>query len=78
MKKILYCSALALFLITSCKSNENKEETAAPPADSAAVAAAPADSTVKGTQYTCPMHPEVITSDSGACPKCGMPLEVKS
>ncbi len=27
------------------------------------------------TQYTCPMHPEVIRSEPGACPICGMALE---
>jgi Cu+-exporting ATPase len=27
------------------------------------------------SQYTCPMHPEVISSKPGACPKCGMALE---
>jgi len=26
-------------------------------------------------QYTCPMHPEVIQSHPGSCPKCGMALE---
>jgi len=26
-------------------------------------------------QYTCPMHPEVISDKPGACPKCGMALE---
>ncbi|RJG43920.1 heavy metal translocating P-type ATPase [Mesorhizobium sp. DCY119] len=29
----------------------------------------------KGTQYTCPMHPEVIRDKPGSCPKCGMALE---
>jgi Cu+-exporting ATPase len=29
----------------------------------------------KGTQYTCPMHPEVIRDHPGDCPKCGMALE---
>src|SRR5699024_6442800 len=28
-----------------------------------------------GTQYTCPMHPEVIQEGPGDCPKCGMALE---
>jgi Cu+-exporting ATPase len=28
-----------------------------------------------GTQYTCPMHPEVITDHPADCPKCGMALE---
>jgi len=27
--------------------------------------------------YTCPMHPEVESSQPGACPKCGMDLEPK-
>jgi Cu+-exporting ATPase len=29
----------------------------------------------KGTQYTCPMHPEIIRNQPGACPICGMALE---
>lgn len=28
-----------------------------------------------GTQYTCPMHPEIIRDKIGPCPKCGMALE---
>lgn len=28
-----------------------------------------------GTTYTCPMHPEVIRSEPGSCPVCGMALE---
>lgn len=27
-------------------------------------------------QYTCPMHPEVISDKPGNCPKCGMTLEL--
>jgi Cu+-exporting ATPase len=27
------------------------------------------------TQYTCPMHPEVLSPKPGTCPKCGMALE---
>jgi Cu+-exporting ATPase len=27
------------------------------------------------TQYTCPMHPEVMQNHPGSCPKCGMALE---
>ena len=26
-------------------------------------------------QYTCPMHPEVISDKPGSCPICGMALE---
>src|SRR3954471_1083322 len=27
-----------------------------------------------GSQYTCPMHPEIVQSGPGSCPKCGMAL----
>lgn len=29
----------------------------------------------KGTQYTCPMHPEIVQEGPGDCPLCGMALE---
>ncbi|TBN47128.1 heavy metal translocating P-type ATPase [Pseudomonas sp. BGI-2] len=28
-----------------------------------------------GTEFTCPMHPEIRQPDPGTCPKCGMALE---
>ena len=28
-----------------------------------------------GTQYTCPMHPEIVRDGPGSCPICGMALE---
>ena len=28
----------------------------------------------KATQYTCPMHPEIVEDEPGACPICGMDL----
>ena len=31
--------------------------------------------TSTASQYTCPMHPEVLSPKPGACPKCGMALE---
>jgi len=30
---------------------------------------------ISGAKYTCPMHPEIIRDEAGACPKCGMALE---
>ncbi|HAH65318.1 MAG TPA: heavy metal translocating P-type ATPase [Rhizobiales bacterium] len=29
----------------------------------------------QGTLYTCPMHPEIVREEPGACPICGMALE---
>ncbi len=29
----------------------------------------------EGTQYTCPMHPEIVSDAPGDCPICGMALE---
>lgn len=38
---------------------------------------APAPASV-GTVYTCPMHPEIIRDQPGACPICGMALEPRT
>ena len=43
-------------------------------------AKAPAATTVTATaqkprQFTCPMHPEIVQTAPGSCPKCGMALE---
>jgi Cu+-exporting ATPase len=32
----------------------------------------------KGTQYTCPMHPEIVRPEPGFCPICGMALEPRT
>ena len=34
-----------------------------------------AQSAPANTQYTCPMHPEIVRDAPGACPLCGMALE---
>lgn len=30
------------------------------------------------TEYTCPMHPEIVRDEPGACPICGMALEPRA
>src|SRR6187551_1170599 len=30
-----------------------------------------------GTEYTCPMHPEIVRNGPGSCPICGMALELR-
>ncbi|HWL88513.1 MAG TPA: HAD-IC family P-type ATPase, partial [Polyangiaceae bacterium] len=37
----------------------------------------PPSATPTGVEYTCPMHPEIVRTGPGACPKCGMALEPK-
>jgi hypothetical protein len=32
---------------------------------------------MRAGKYTCPMHPEVVTTTPGKCPKCGMDLTQK-
>lgn len=39
---------------------------------------APQPMTAEGTEYTCPMHPEIIQIGPGSCPICGMALEPKT
>jgi Cu+-exporting ATPase len=34
--------------------------------------------TVARTEYTCPMHPEIVRSEPGSCPICGMALEPRT
>ena len=36
---------------------------------------ADAPAAAPGTQYTCPMHPEIVQEGPGTCPLCGMALE---
>src|SRR5690625_4755524 len=38
-------------------------------------AGTPSPTAAKPGQYTCPMHPEVVSDKPGSCPKCGMALE---
>jgi len=47
------------------KSDPERYLGAKPPAPPAAKA---------GAQYTCPMHPEIVQTGPGSCPKCGMAL----
>jgi Cu+-exporting ATPase len=38
-------------------------------------AAVPSQAADGGTQWTCPMHPEIVRDAPGSCPICGMALE---
>jgi Cu+-exporting ATPase len=41
-------------------------------------AAAAATNETQGQTWTCPMHPEIVRSDPGSCPICGMALEPRT
>jgi len=38
----------------------------------------PAEPTAGGARWTCPMHPQIVQSEAGSCPICGMALEPMS
>jgi Cu+-exporting ATPase len=61
-----------------------QQKFAADPQRYLAPAAAPAPAQLStqhsalSTEYTCPMHPEVVSDHPAACPKCGMALEPRT
>jgi len=67
MKKYLLLSAFALsaaVIFNACGNSPKNEK-------------AESSTEVAKAQYTCPMHPEVVSDTPGDCPKCGMPLVAK-
>jgi hypothetical protein len=55
---------LAALMFNSCGSNTAKEKQTT-------------TKEVAKVQYTCTMHPEVVSDKPGSCPKCGMALVEK-
>ena len=55
---------LACLMFSSCGSSSSKEKQTV-------------TKEVAKAEYTCPMHPDVISDKPGDCPKCGMPLVEK-
>lgn len=62
MKKIFFIAALLFttaFAFTACSDNNKESKT---------------EQLVKDEMYTCSMHNEVMSTQTGKCPKCGMKL----
>ena len=57
-----------------CPSVDELEPGSCPHCGMALEPSSPALTTTK-TQWTCPMHPEIVRDESGDCPICGMALE---
>ena len=72
----LTLASLSLFA-TGCSDNKSTTETTATTPTTAAASDSTAAPAGMATQYTCPMHPEVVADQPGKCPKCGMDLVVK-
>ena len=66
MKKIILISALAILAIFTTNVSGNALNQA--PAEK--------EKAIK-VEYTCSMHPEVVSDKPGQCPKCGMDLVKK-
>ena len=64
----LVAIAVSSFLVFACESKTSSEKTEEKMETKMEA----------GVQYTCPMHPEVITDKPGSCPKCGMDLVKKT
>ena len=66
-KIILSSMAFAAIIITTaCTAQQKKTNTE--------TESKTTEQEMAQTQYTCPMHPEVVQNEPGKCPQCGMTL----
>ncbi|MBL0102498.1 MAG: hypothetical protein IPP51_01205 [Bacteroidetes bacterium] len=73
MKRLLLVAAIAVLSVSACKNNQNNpESTKVDSTNTETLQNSPK------TEYTCPMHPDVISDKAGQCPQCGMDLQAKS
>jgi Cu+-exporting ATPase len=80
-REILFCSAgcVRKFEADPGRYLGEKEGSSPAPPEGRAAGAAGTDTAGAGpVEYTCPMHPEVVSDRPGACPKCGMALEPRT
>ena len=81
MKILASITAAVVVLLISCgQAKESPPERTTPPAHEGHEHTHEAGTAEPSAtqQYTCTMHPEVVTSAPGDCPKCGMKLVPKT
>jgi hypothetical protein len=64
----LFIVASIFIACTSGSSSESKKESAA------TTSISDSSKMMSAVEYTCTMHPEVISDTPGHCPKCGMKM----
>lgn len=64
IRLIILAFVMVLFTL-ACNTNQTRTDTPSTTGNEFA----------ENAQYTCPMHPEVLSDEEGTCPKCGMKLE---
>ena len=66
------------FCSPSCRDKFGANPAKYAPLSDAGSDRTPATPMPAATQYTCPMHPEIVRSAPGSCPICGMALEPRT
>lgn len=74
MKKLFVCAAIAGLILAGCEHMGGHDSGGQHMSESSSMSSGGETQT---TQYTCPMHPEVVQDSPGTCPKCGMKLVPK-
>ncbi len=74
------CALLCALGLGACSAPLAQRPTALDPSNPDAPEGAAAPSALRALaeeQYTCPMHPDVVSEQPGNCPRCRMPLTLK-
>lgn len=77
MNKLILTAIAAVAIIFSACNNQTKSSDSQENSSNVESTMLDSSHTLAAVQYTCPMHPEVISDKPGKCPKCGMDLVEK-
>ncbi|MEZ0612289.1 efflux RND transporter periplasmic adaptor subunit, partial [Fibrella sp. WM1] len=77
--KGIWAGLLMLAWLVGCSSDgKQQKQGPANPNNHAGHDHAPTGKGGQATEYTCPMHPQIVQSEPGSCPICGMDLVKKA